>query len=371
MFVNFWYPVATSDELKDTPKKIRILGQYVVAFRDAEGIPHCLSDICCHRGASLGTGSIKDGCLRCPYHGWEFGGDGVCQRIPALGSEGKVPKRARVDAYPTTEKYGLVFAFLGDLPESDRPPILEIEEYDEPGWRATLQQFEWDIDYRRSIENSIDPAHNEFVHDTHGFSGELDSYQVHPLNMQETDWGTGFYHKVYAPPLAEKRMREASERTEPTFIDAGTGHHGISSVWTHIHPTPEMFLHQYLFEAPVELDKTRLFLVTLRNFLPAPEHDERIMERNAYVANQDRDVLMNVRPVVTPNTNVNEIFITTDHPIGRYRERMKEWEERGWRIDMKALKATEQETAYAIPSPARRTHKGWTIKPIPLVNGGG
>jgi phenylpropionate dioxygenase-like ring-hydroxylating dioxygenase large terminal subunit len=36
------------------------------------------------------------------------------------------PTRAKVDSYPTVEKYGIVFAFLGDLPEAERPPMLEI-----------------------------------------------------------------------------------------------------------------------------------------------------------------------------------------------------------------------------------------------------
>ena len=35
---------------------------------------------------------------------------------------GKVPARAKIDAYPVQEKYGIVFAFLGDLPE-DFPVI--------------------------------------------------------------------------------------------------------------------------------------------------------------------------------------------------------------------------------------------------------
>ena len=115
---------------------------------------------------------------------------GFDQNKPPLGENGGIgrqgssprqrhvqrPDRTRIDAYPTVERYGLVFAFLGDLPEAQRPPIMPIPEYgpDGPreGWAATIQYFEWDIDYQRSIENGIDPAHNEYVHDTHGFSGE-------------------------------------------------------------------------------------------------------------------------------------------------------------------------------------------------------
>ena len=37
--------------------------------------------------------------------------------IPSLGLKGKIPPRAKVDSYPVTEKYDIIFAFLGDLPE--------------------------------------------------------------------------------------------------------------------------------------------------------------------------------------------------------------------------------------------------------------
>jgi hypothetical protein len=128
-----------------------------------------------------------------------------------------------------------------------------------------------------------------------------------------------------------------------------------------------MFIHQYLFETPIDESNTHMFLVNCRNFLPGQEHDERFKERNAYVANQDRDVLTDLLPVITPNSNIHEIFVSADHPIGRYRERVKEWQARGWRIDKKTLRDTRDETAYAIPSPARREVKGWVLKPIPLL----
>jgi hypothetical protein len=162
-------------------------------------------------------------------------------------------------------------------------------------------------------------------------------------------------------------MQEASARTEAAYIDAGTGHHGVASIWTHIHPTPAMFIHQYLFEAPVDENSTRLFLVNARNFLTEPEHDERFKQRNAYVAEQDRDVLTELRPALTPPNNVTETFVASDHPIGRYREHLKDWEQRGWRIDRQAIAATCHDTAYAIPSPARKEHKGWALTPVPTV----
>lgn len=370
MFINFWYAAALADEVTaDQPLKARMLGQTVVLFRDAEGAVHCVHNTCSHRGGALGDGKIKGDTVECPYHGWRFGGDGRCRRIPSLGPDATIPARARIDAYPTVERYGLVFVFLGDLPESERPPILDIAEYDDPSYRVTRQTMEWNIDFRRSIENSIDPAHNEFVHDTHGHAGDNDDYHVPPLTLEETEWGVGFRNKMFAPPPAEGRMREASGRTESTVIEAGTGHHGPHMVWTHIHPTPTMHIHQYLFETPIEPDRTRLFLVTLRNFIPTPDYDAKMIERNAYVAGQDRVVLEALEPKQSPDSQRFEVLTPSDQAMVRYREFLKSWEARGWRIDTDRVAADRGRIAYAIPSPARREQKAFALPAVPLIPG--
>jgi phenylpropionate dioxygenase-like ring-hydroxylating dioxygenase large terminal subunit len=349
-----------------------MLGQDFVLFRDSQGVARCLSNTCTHRGGSLAGGKIKGDCVQCPYHGWQFDGEGHCTRIPSLGKDAKIPGRTRIDAYPTVEQYGLVFAFLGDLPEAERPPIMPIPEYGPngpmEGWAATVQYFEWDIDYKRSIENGIDPAHNEFVHDTHGFSYENEStYKVPPLKLVETEWGTGFFNEVFVPALAEEKMREASGRSGPGYIRAGTGHHGISSVWTYINPTPTMHIYQYLFETPVDDEHTSLYLVNMRNFLVGPEHDERMTVRNEYVATQDRDILKDLNPVLTPRMPNRELFMPSDGCVGRYRQLVADWEARGWRIDTEEVGRNRNKVAYAIPSPGRREIRGWVLDPIPLI----
>ena len=340
-----------------------MLGQDFVLFRDTTGRVRCLADTCIHRGASLGLGKVKGDCIQCPYHGWQFDGDGACRKIPSLGAQARIPGRARVDAYPTVEKYGLIFAFLGDLPEEERCPILPIPEYGpngpEPGWTATIQNFEWAFDYKRSMENGIDAAHNEYVHPTHGFSGDRPDYQINPDEWRwlEDQWSTGFFNRIMAPPLAEKKMREASGRETAGVIEAGTGHHGVSMIWTYIYPTPAIKIHQYLFETPVDESRTSLYLVNLRNFLTEPEHDARMMGRNEYVALQDRDVLLDVRPVLTPEKNTAEFFTPADRSIALYREKLKRWENRGWRIDVDAVARDRQRVAPQ-PPPGRPSRRG-------------
>lgn len=370
MFINFWYPAATAADLSDQPLRRRMLGQDFVLFRDSRGVARCLSNTCTHRGGSLAGGKVNGDCIQCPYHGWQFDGDGACRRIPSMGHDAKIPARTRIDTYPTLEKYGLIFAFLGDLDEADRPPLMEIPEYGREGWRATIQHFDFGLDYQRSIENGLDLAHNEFVHPTHGFSYENeDSYRVETPKLIKTEWGTGFYSDMLAPPLSDKKMREASGRTGRATVRIGTGHHGCASLWTFINPTPTMHIYQYMYEVPVEENRTSLWLINMRNFLLGPEHDQRIMDRNQHVVLQDRDVLLDLHPPVTPRSRNHEFFVPADLCIAHYRDLAHGWEKRGWRIDTEAIERSGRRVAYAIPSPARRQTKAWVLDSVPLMAG--
>ncbi len=367
MFINFWYAAARSDQLTDNPLLVRMLGQDFVLFRDAAGRAACLSNVCVHRGGSLAGGRVREACIECPYHGWRFTADGLCTRIPSLGADARVPVRARVDAYPVAERYGLVHVFLGDLPESERPPIMAVPEFGEPGWRATYQDYEIEQDYRRSLENALDPAHNEFVHPTHGFSGARDDYYVPELDVQDTPWGSGFVTTYFAPPLKDERMKAATGRSDNAVIHAGTFHHGPSCLMTRIEPTRKTSILQYGFKTPIDEANTRTFLVQMRNFLIEPEHDGRFLERNDVVRNQDIEVLAGVQPPIAAD-HPRELLMPADRAIGRYREKLREWQAQGWRIDVGALEAGRRREARVIPSPARRAApRGWVLDAVPLM----
>ena len=69
----------------------------------------------------------------------------------------------------------------------------------------------------------------------------------------------------------------------------------------------------------------------------------------------------------TPDTMNKELLTEGDTILVKYREHLREWEARGWRIDAKALRANEGDVAYAIPCPERRTSKNWILDTVPLV----
>lgn len=389
MFINFWYPIILAKDLQpEKPEKVKVLGINLVAFRSANGTTNVISDTCCHRGGSLcgkwngdsTTKRVINDAIVCPYHGWEFNGKGNCVNIPSLGYESrKIPSRAKIDAYPVQEKYGIIFAFLGDLEEKDRPPILEISEYNQDGWRTNeVICFDVNYYYERSIENGIDPAHNEFVHPTHGFSAHhRKTYKVNPIDIEnhKQGWGFWFMHTFDAPPLKDdsKKIKQGRElwgetKTKRSPVEAGGGTFGPNVVITHIKITPEQQFRQYFFEQPIDENRTRIFFINNRNFLLDPKMDEPIHERNFAIAQQDIDVLEDINPIQTPSKYSEEIHVPADAPIVEYRKWLNEFRALGWKIDIeKYRESNANNRAFSIPGPGRRKSKNYPIKTVPLI----
>ena len=369
MYMNFWYPIARSDEVTtDKPLRTQILSMMYVAFRDENDTPYVLSDTCVHRGGSLGKGRIKNGCVVCPYHGWEYGGDGHCVNIPSLGTDGKLPSRAKVDSYPVQERYGILFAFLGDLPEEERPPLWDVTEFDQPDWRANkLVVFEVDYYYERSVENGLDPAHNEFVHPNQGAPGMNEELRGKPIEVVDIPWGSQFKIKFGREKEHTGLMEQKEAMGDQGGVTAGSGHLGPNTLVTWIQFTDENMFHQYFFEAPINDKRTRIFFLNMRHFLLEPEKDDWIIDVNMQIAKEDIDVLVELNPIRTPDTTTKEILLPADRPIVRYRELMKEWDARGWRLDWNEMQRQRGNVAYAIPCPDRRTSKNWVLDPVPTL----
>jgi phenylpropionate dioxygenase-like ring-hydroxylating dioxygenase large terminal subunit len=366
MYINFWYPIALANEITgEKPTRVTLLGLKFVAFRDQDGHAHVLADTCVHRGGSLGKGVVKDNCVVCPYHGWKYGGDGKVREIPSMPGM-KIPARAKVDSYPVQEKYGIVFAFLGDLPEEERPPLYDVAEFSQAGWRANpVVTLNLDAYFERSMENGLDPAHNEFVHPTQGNPGMEPDYLRKGLGIENDTWG----HKFFVH-FNEKTMKEtglAELRSTQNELRAGSGHHGPNTLCTWINFSKTNAFHQYFFEAPVDGHHTRIFFLNTRNCMMDPNMDGRAHEANMKVANEDMAVLTELNPVRTPENNVKEILTPSDGSVVRFREFLGEWEARGWRIDMKKLLETRDDIAYAIPCPDRRNSGNWVLDPVPLM----
>ena len=88
---------------------------------------------------------------------------------------------------------------------------------------------------------------------------------------------------------------------------------------------------------------------------------------NLLIAQEDIDILEELDPVRTPETAAEEVLVRSDGAVTKYREYLKQWTDKGWRIDLKSLREQRGDRAFAIPSPARKTSKNWVQKTVPLI----
>jgi phenylpropionate dioxygenase-like ring-hydroxylating dioxygenase large terminal subunit len=179
----FWQPVVLSDELSALPRRLRILGEDLVAYRDKSGTVGLLELHCPRRGTSLEFGLIGDRGIRCCYHGWLFDADGTILETPGEPAESTLKDRLFHGAYPVREHQGLVFAYMGPPDKAPDFPILDT--YDLPGYRQVARAPTlWECNWLQVKENSMDPAHLAFLHTLPGSDGFTDDFK----ELAEWDW---------------------------------------------------------------------------------------------------------------------------------------------------------------------------------------
>jgi nitrite reductase/ring-hydroxylating ferredoxin subunit len=159
----FWQPVCYSDELRELPVKVKILGEELVAFRDLSGTPGLLELHCPHRGTSLEFGLVDKCGIRCCYHGWLFAADGTILETPGEPPQSTLKDRLFHGAYPVHEAHGLVFAFFG--PPDRVPPFPLYDSFRRDGWRLMPgRKYSYPCNWLQIMENAMDPAHTAFLH---------------------------------------------------------------------------------------------------------------------------------------------------------------------------------------------------------------
>jgi phenylpropionate dioxygenase-like ring-hydroxylating dioxygenase large terminal subunit len=156
-----WQPVARVEDLMRAPQRAVLLGHALAVFLTESGAPGVVADRCPHRGASLSMGKVCGESLRCPYHGWEWSGDGACTRIPSLADQCQIPADARVESFPVREQWGLIWTALEEPREE--PPTLSWSDAGKWTW-GHGKPFELPVSLGVMIENFRDVAHFAFVH---------------------------------------------------------------------------------------------------------------------------------------------------------------------------------------------------------------
>jgi phenylpropionate dioxygenase-like ring-hydroxylating dioxygenase large terminal subunit len=160
---HYWQPAALVDELSGNRpiKPVRLLGEDLVIFKDAEGRYGLIGRRCPHRGTDLAFGRLEDGGLRCAFHGWLFNVEGRCLQTPAEPDDSNLCANIRQKAYPVVEKSGILFAYMGP---GEPPALPRFDCFVAPDSHTFAFKGMIDCNWLQSLEVGIDPVHTSFLH---------------------------------------------------------------------------------------------------------------------------------------------------------------------------------------------------------------
>lgn len=330
MLLNFWYACEPSAAVTRTPKKVRLLGQDIVLFRTEEGKAAALRDLCVHRGAPLSMGTVEGSCIRCPYHGWVFDTQGRCVEIPANPAQLRIPKRAAVDHYPVEERYGLVWVFMGDLPEKERPPIPTIPCYGEAGWRSLYGEFTWQANYERVLENGMDIAHTPFIHQNSFGNREQPQVDDHEVHSDEySAWAT----TTLMPPRPKGLWRYLRSKRTPVKATVGFFMPNLTRLELDFGKWRTVLIDSNI---PVDEHTTRTVYLQMRNFFVGAWADRDATRRLFKIFHEDSPVVEAVRPELLPADLSEELHLRSDALSIVYRKTRQRFLDKGWGVGREA-----------------------------------
>ncbi len=165
LFRRYWLPALLSEEIAEpdsAPRRFRLMGEDLLAFRDTSGAVGVLEERCPHRLASLALGRNEEGGLRCIYHGWKFNTAGTCLETPTEPAGSTFKDKVRARAYPVREAGGVVFAYLG--PPEQEPPFPNFQWLTQPVEQSKEFKTLEECNYAQAVEGGLDEAHTPILH---------------------------------------------------------------------------------------------------------------------------------------------------------------------------------------------------------------
>ena len=315
-FPEGWYFVANRKTVvREGLMEKTWLGEEIVAWADDED-RICVADAFCphlgsHMGPSVG-GVVRDGCLVCPFHGFEFDTAGRCVATP----NAPPPKAARLKLYETREILGMIFAWRGS---GGRPPQWRLPDEPPAGaeWtelRSTTLRFRGHP--QETTENSVDVEHLEYTHGYH--------------DVEPTDFSTdGAYLKSCFDFKMVRRIAGLADIH--SAVSAITHVHGLGYSFVEIHEkSVGMRARLWVLSTPVDGESVELTLVSqvreIRKpgrfiaglaFLPVPLRHRLL--NIFFIREERRFVLQDVIIWDRKRYRTPPRLSRTDGPIGKYR----------------------------------------------------
>jgi 5,5'-dehydrodivanillate O-demethylase len=314
----YWHPITASAQLDENPvRRVKLLGESLVLFRNRRGGLGLIADTCAHRRVNLVFGIPQPEGLRCPYHGWMYDETGQCLEMPNEAHDSSFPSRVKIVAYPVQELAGLVFAYLGPQPA----PLL-------PRWDIfvcdnVLRDIgfqEVPCNWLQMQENDLDPAHLPWLH------GAFANYALERLGRPDlirhrrTDGAR--------PGGAQARARLTEQRNwelyEQGMMNLSWSEGAWHPVRPSIFPNVNSFQSQFMYRVPV--DDTHTLHVSFAAY-PQPPGEHVTQDKVPYyiVPRSVTDDLLPIWPELDNNGGQDIMAWVAQGPIiERDKERLGE-----------------------------------------------
>ena len=308
VLVNEWLPVAEVKDLEaKNPLAARLLGEDIVIWQ-MDGQVQAWQDLCIHRGAKLSRGKVAEGCLVCPYHGWTYGADGRCVRIPAH-PEQTPPAKARVKTYRAQIKYGLIWVTFGE-PTHDIPTFPEWE--DDSYRNIPSGPYHFQAAAPRVIENFLDVAHFPFVHE--GSLGDPNHPEIGDYEALITDEGV---------------VSEGIRVWQPNPDGTGVGSE-VTYTYRVFRPLVAYFVKTkgpsfaaYYAVCPIEELKSKGWVLMSMNY-GFEQSAESLIAFQDEVTGEDIPVVESQRPELLPLDLQSELHLRSDRTAIAYRKWLRQ-----------------------------------------------
>jgi len=321
----YWHPVAPSLELRERRvMPVRILGEDLVLFLTAHGVPRLVSRRCPHRGSDLSYGWVDQDWIRCSYHGWAFDGTGRCRQMPFEEAAGREPsplrEKAGLRAYAAAMQGGLVWAYLGPEPA---PLVPAFEPF---GWKRGFTEVIFSIlpcNWFQCHENGVDPVHFEWLHSNWtAVLNRQDSAVFAPrhieISFEEFEFGYICGRQVEDGP---------ADADGPIFRSSRTADGGVLCIWPNALMTGPTFEWRVPVDDRTTLNVTWQYLILPQDVPPAQQADipywyapvtdgGRMI--SSHVLNQDFTAWVGQGPIADRSS---ELLGRTDAGITRLRHR--------------------------------------------------
>lgn len=304
-----WFAVLRSDELKEKPMQVILMGERIAIFRTQDGV-HAFKDLCIHRGSALSLGRVVDDTLVCAYHGWKYDAQGRCVCIPAQKPEAAIPKKAVAQVYRCTERYGLIWVSLGNPPRGV-PEFPQFE--DERFTQYWTGPFIIKATPPRIIENYLDYSHLMWVHD--GVLGDSSKPQIEEYRIHRID------DTLVSDPVVIHEYADMPDgrKVVPNIYVKKALRPCVGYLQKFINSNKEHELASMIIASPIDESTTKAYMIVAQNFDPELS-DEQMLETSNLVMAQDVEILENQRPEELPLDLQAELSLRSDQMSIAYRK---------------------------------------------------